>query len=251
MSGWTLDYSYKLASRYWPGLPREDFDSFIEGHRLLGLEWADMVGPEERLEDVERFYHEGFSMLFEHLGNMGPPGMKSWDSDRCNITVKYLERLGARSLIDVGTGIASLPLAAAKMGLAAAFLEKGQTYAFAHWRVIAEGLRAPDAPIPGKIRGYWSIGQAEAHLPFAAVVALDVLEHIPAPVDELDRWIALLPPKGGVLVMSRHSFKAHPSHLRETFWLQEGLDEVLADRGFRQAIHTDAHYGIGAWVKKA
>lgn len=250
-----FDTGYALAAEYFPGLERSDFYAFATDYSLAIAEWDDMVGPgEPDPEGVDRFYREGFGLLFNLLRHVRPDGEWSADADRGHVVRQGMDAAGITSILDFGGGIASMAIWLAQQGYQVGYVDAGETAAFGRWRVTREGLqvfRFGEQPAPGKVACYCDLEDAVGvarfdESPWQAIAALDVLEHLWDPVGMLQAFYDALPP-GGLLFLTRHSFKEHPTHLERTFWLFEKADEVLANMGFSPYAAPDGFYGIGAW----
>lgn len=270
------DYLYEVAEAYWPGLPRDEFDSYIalgvDAAVLLELEWQDMVlqdGPELNWQDmsaadildqerIQHFYDHAFGLIFELMRGIGPPDEMSAADHRGNIVHNgMVSRAGHGPILDYGGGIGQQALFLARHRWQVAYVDLGETAAFARWRFEREGLFAGPFPNIWTVGSILALTSPEAalaprpNLPFpqwGALIALDVVEHIPDPVDLLRRFDAALAPDG-LLFLTRHSFRPYPTHLPETGFLLEKLDDVLAGMGYRPVIPPDGHFGIGAWQK--
>ena len=231
---------YAQAAAYFPGLPRRDFYAFASDYSLAMSEWDDMVGDEPAQEAVDRFYREGYGLLFNLLRHVRPEGEWTADADRGNLIRPVMHAAGLTSILDFGGGIGSMAMALARWGFQVGYVDVGETEWFGKWRLEHAGLRVPRGEAqPGKVvNGFPD--------PCQAIAALDVLEHLWEPEDLLHTFHAALPPNG-LLFLTRHSFKEHPTHLERTFYLYEKLDEVLARIGFVPHSQPDGHYGIGAW----
>jgi SAM-dependent methyltransferase len=275
-----VEYAWELASEYWPGLPRADFDAYsevgVDAAVLLEAEWQDMVvGPNpdafkwqdmsaasqldrDRIRD---FYDHGFGLIFELMRGLGGPPEMGEQDHRANIVHQYMTHLaGHGPILDYGGGIGQQSIFLARLGWEVAYSDLGETAAFARWRFDREGLLAgPDKPQiwgPGLILPMASPEAAlgERAIPphtfpkWGALAALDVVEHIPDPVGLLQRFAASMAPDG-LLFLTRHSFREYPAHLPETGFLMEKLDDVLAGMGYKIVIRPDPHFGIGAWQK--
>ncbi|MCJ7527454.1 MAG: class I SAM-dependent methyltransferase [Methyloceanibacter sp.] len=270
------DYLYEVAEAYWPGLPRDEFEEYIalgvDAAVLLELEWQDMVlqdGPELDWQDmsaadildqerIRQFYDHGFGLVFELMRGIGPPDEMSAADHRGNIVHNgMVARAGHGPILDYGGGIGQQSLFLARKGWKVGYTDLGETAAFARWRFEREGLLA------GPNRRMWTAVSVhvlrspdfalrplheKGSIPWGALIALDVVEHIPDPVDLLRRFDAALAPDG-LLFLTRHSFRPYPTHLPETGFLMEKLDDVLAGMGYRPVIPPDGHFGIGAWQK--
>jgi len=260
-----VEYAYQLASDYWPGLPRDDFDNYFavgaEAAILLELEWEGVTGPDFKWQDmsaadrlprrkVRQFYDHCYGLIFELLRGIGPPE-EMWAGDhRANICHGGLTHLGmiGRPVLDYGGGIGQQALFLAARGWQVGFADLGETAAFAEWRFERAAIWASrETWRAGRVRCFTPHG-ALMHHGWGAIMALDVVEHIPDPVGLLRRFDASLAPDG-VLWLTRHSFRPYPTHLPETAFLLETLDDVLAGMGYRRAIEPDGHFGIGAWRK--
>ena len=251
-----IEYAWELCSAYWPGLPREDFDAYAGDDYALGqLEWADMVengeGPME--ERMTRFYERAFGWIFVLLRTCDEL-VNAWPDDRhrANIAQSYLasNAAGPQVILDYGGGVGSEAIYLAQVGHHICYQDVGEMARFAAWRFEREGLLAAGwhngvrnppirlwKPNDARRRGYWD-----------AIVALDVLEHLNDPAGVLADLAQSLRP-GGLLIATRHSFKAHPTHNPATFWLQQKMDEVLDGLGLRRFAGPEGHYGIGGWRK--
>jgi 2-polyprenyl-3-methyl-5-hydroxy-6-metoxy-1,4-benzoquinol methylase len=143
-------------------------------------------------------------------------------------------------ILDYGGGIGQQSIFLARQGWHVGYADLGETAAFARWRFEQEGVEilslAPEVALDLALQ------------PWGAISALDVVEHVPEPVDLLQRLTRVLAPEG-LLFLTRHSFKEYPAHLPETAVLQATLDFVLGEMGYRQVIVPDGHFGIGAWQK--
>lgn len=271
-----IEYAWELCSAYWPGLPREDFDAYsalgVDAAALLELEWQDIVlegGPDLPWQDmgaaavldqerIRDFYDHGFGMIFELLRGIGAPGTMGAQDHRGNIVHQgMMARAGNGPILDYGGGIGQQSLFLARLGWKVGYADLGETAAFARWRFEREDLLAGP-----KLR-MWTANSIhvlrspdfalrplheDGSIPWGALCALDVVEHIPDPVGLLRKFAACLAPDG-LLWLTRHSFRPYPTHLPESAPLMETLDDVLAGMGFRQVIPPDGHFGIGAWQK--
>jgi hypothetical protein len=263
-----VEYAWELASEYWPGLPRADFDAYsevgVDAAVLLEAEWQDMVvGPNpdafkwqdmsaasqldrDRIRD---FYDHGFGLIFELMRGLGAPPELGEQEHRANIIDQYARHLNMSGpILDYGGGIGSQALFLASKGWSVGYVDLGETAAFAAWRIEQERAlptgysanRIIVEPSPETAlfpRGGW-----------AAIAALDVVEHIPDPIGLLQAFDAALAPDG-IMFLTRHSFREYPAHLPETGFLMEKLDDVLAGMGYKIVIRPDPHFGIGAWQK--
>jgi len=260
------EYCFQLASEYWPGLPREEFDACsavgAEAAVLLEAEWQDVTGPDFDWQDmsaaaqippaaVRAFYERCFGLIFELMRGIGPPD-EMWAGDhRANIVHQYMTHLTAHGpVLDYGGGIGQQSMFLAARGWTVGFADLGETAAFARWRFERANLLAlPDGWRGGTIRAF-PPSVALRHQGWGSLLALDVVEHIPDPIGLLRRFDSCLAPDG-VLYLTRHSFRPYPTHLPESAPLMETLDDVLASMGYRRAIEPDGHFGIGAWRKVA
>jgi len=262
-----VEYAYQLALAYWPGLPRAYFDAYsevgVDAAVLLELEWQQTTGPDFKWQDVSaadrlpkrkvrQFYDGCYGLIFELLRGIGPPG-QMWAGDhRANVVHGGLSYLGmaGRTILDYGGGIGQQALFLAAQGYQVGFADLGETAEFARWRFEQAGIWAgTENWAPGTVRVFTPHG-ALMHHGWGALAALDVVEHIPDPVNLLRRFDAALAPDG-VLYLTRHSFRPYPTHLPETAFLLETLDDVLAGMGYRRATEPDGHFGIGAWRRPA
>lgn len=262
-----IEYAWQLASDYWPGLPRADFDNYFavgaEAAVLLELDWQAVTGPDFDWQDmsaaarlpparVRRFYDRCFGLIFELLRGIGPPEAMWAGDHRANICHSGLTHLGitGRPILDYGGGIGQQALFLAARGWQVGFADLGETAEFARWRFERARIWAGTMNWrPGSVRVFTPHG-ALMHHGWGALMALDVVEHIPDPIGLLERFDRCLAPDG-VLYLTRHSFRPYPTHLPESAPLMETLDEVLAGMGYRRATEPDGHFGIGAWRKPA
>lgn len=268
-----IEYAWELCSAYWPSLPREDFDEYmglgVDAAQLLELEWQDVIadGPLLRWQDrsaadqldrerIRAFYDHGFGLIFELLRGIGTPTEMGEGDHRGNVVhIGMTSQAGHGPILDYGGGIGQQALFLARKGWKVAYADCGETAAFARWRFEQEDLLAGP-----KLR-MWTTGTVHAlrspefalrpleeigSIPWGALCALDVVEHIPDPVALLRKFDSSLAPDG-ILFLTRHSFREYPAHLPETAFLQEKLDDVLAGMGYRQVIPPDSHFGIGGW----
>jgi len=232
----TFDYAYSLAAEYFPGLPRDDFDAWTDDYSLARLEWDAIVGPKPRRACVERFYRDGYGLLIHLMRDLVPVGTWGALEDRANIIHQHLQRAAFKTVLDFGGGIGGTAQQLARWGYTVGLVDVGPTLDFARWYAVRQGL---------------SIFTYD-HLPaigWEAIAALDVLEHCWEPVPLLQEFWSRLP-AGGLVILTRHSFKEHPTHLPRTFWLLEALDGALDQMGFELVGAPDPHYGIGAWRKR-
>ena len=243
-----FDYAYSVAAEYFPGLPREDFDAWTDDYSLARLEWDEIVGPEPTQARVGRFYCEGYGLLFHLVRDLAPVGAWGALEDRANIIRQHMDKAGLKSVLDFGGGIGGTALQLARRGYTVGLVEVGPVLEFARWYSAHEG-RISYTPRAACVTYYRALAAATRGRGWQFIAALDVLEHCWDPVDILMAFRDKLP-DGGLLMLTRHSFKEHPTHLERTFWLFEALDRVLDDMGFERQGQPDPHYGIGAWRKR-
>jgi len=91
---------------------------------------------------------------------------------------------------------------------------------------------------------------------FGAVVSLETIEHVRAPVRFLDRIRELLAPDGilvisspNALVTSREGVLGDPTHLRE--YTPDQFRELLIDAGFENVTLFGVHVDITVWHRHA
>ncbi len=259
-----IEYAYELCQAYWPGLPRRDFDAYsglgVDAAQLLELEWQEVIegGPLLRWQDmnaasqldkerIRDFYEHGFGLVFELLRGIGAPGEMGEQEHRGNVVHGGMLGAGGHGpILDYGGGIGQQAIFLAHQGWPVAYADLGETAAFACWRFECEGLLQAGVDPEGHVHVCVSPETALDSGPWGAICALDVVEHVPEPVELLQRLTAALEPDG-LLFLTRHSFKEYPAHLPETAVLQATLDDVLAAMGYGLAIVPDGHFGIGAW----
>ena len=221
---------YELAAMYWPGLPEDDFYAYARDFSLAYAEWSEIVGDDPHQPDVERFYRDGYGMIFSMLRKL--PQVPASD-----IVLSSLKVLQQKTVLDFGAGIGSLALKLHVAGYNVGCVDVGETATFGSWRM--ENAGAP-------IHYYDSLRQAGRG--WKAIIALDVLEHTWNPIELLEGFYDTLP-SGGLLVFTVDRFGPHPTHLARNYWLKEKAPQVLDQVGFRLHRKPDPHYGIGVWRK--
>lgn len=259
------EYAWELCSAYWPGLPREDFDEYIavgvDAAQLLEVEWQDVVlaeGPALDWHDltapalcnpdlIAEFYDHSFGMTFELLRGIGTPTEMGEGDHRGNIVhIGMTAHGGHGPILDYGGGIGQQALFLGRLGHQVAFADCGETALFAQWRFDREG----DSLDAGTILSLSpEAALQKPPVPWGAICALDVVEHVPDPLALLKKFDACLAPDG-ILFMTHDSFKDFPTHLPESAPLQGGgIDAVMASLEYDRIIAPDSHFGIGGWRK--
>ena len=140
------------------------------------------------------------------------------------IVVKAIQRWRKTPVLDFGGGGGGLTLALAAHGLACEYADvPGKLSEFVRWRLQHHGLAAP-------------IYDATQSLPagrYQAVLAIDVLEHVPDLVATLRQLKAALAPRGWLL--GTHSFtEGDPLHLAASHQYGDlrRFDQLMQSEGF-------------------
>ncbi len=231
---------YTLAAEYWPGLSRPEFYSFARDFSLAYAEWDYFVGKRVTEARVQRFYEEGYGLIFTMLRRQRPQGEYTKDIlQPIQIIARSLYAAKANSILDFGGGLGAMAVGWEGKGFRVGYIDTGQTAAFARWLISRQ---------EAKVACYGDLAEAFEHGPWRAIAALDVLEHTWEPVQLLRAFHAALP-NGGLLFFTADRFSPHPTHLERNYWLKEEALSVLRDIGFVPFRAGDPHFGIGVWRK--
>ncbi len=172
-------------------------------------------------QDVQAFYRQPLDYAFELLWwHSFMAGGRSF----LNVlpAVRYAYRAGARRTLDFGGGVGSHAIVMAAHGLDVALADVSEDLlAFAAWR----------ARLRARAVGCFHLDRDPLADGFDFVVALDVLEHLPAPAQTLV-WLCDHLRDGGWLFISMPTDPsiAAPQHI--SFWgeqlvIEEGLEEIM------------------------
>lgn len=239
---------YRLAVEYWPGLSRPEFYSYARDFSLAYAEWDHFVGERVTKPRVQRFYEEGYGLIFSMLRRLRPHG--EYTKDILQPVQIVARALGKGSILDFGGGLGAMAMAWAERGFRVGYIDTGQTAAFGRWLIDRDDRTLVDV-IEGRpgVACYDDLAEAFEHGPWGAIAALDVLEHTWEPVQLLRAFHAALP-SGGLLFFTADRFGPHPTHLERNYWLKDEAPAILAEIGFQPHLQPDPHYGIGVWSCK-
>lgn len=231
---------YCLAVEYWPGLSRPEFYSYARDFSLAYAEWDHFVGERVTKPRVQRFYEEGYGLIFSMLRRPRPQGQYTKDIlQPVQLIARVLGAAKANSILDFGGGLGTMAMLWAERGFRVGYIDRGQTAAFARWLMDREGAA---------VACYDDLAEAFEHGPWSAIAALDVLEHTWDPVHLLRAFYAGLS-AGGLLFFTADRFGPHPTHLERNYWLKDEALAMLREIGFVPFRAGDPHFGIGVWRK--
>lgn len=187
--------------------------SEAEAQRLCASALADSKQEWETVtrrttDEILNFYDRTRSYIFEHVW---------WHATDLSLNavnvaiIDYACRQGARTYLDFGSGVGANAMLAARSGLSVTLADVSATMLdFARWRMERRGLRAQyiylrKQPLP----------QAG----FDLLTALDVMEHLPRPADEIRKMCAALRTGGLLIFNARPGFDAErPMHILPTLY---------------------------------
>ncbi|HWQ34605.1 MAG TPA: class I SAM-dependent methyltransferase [Blastocatellia bacterium] len=175
-------------------------------------EWE--TASRETKEAILDFYDRTRSYIFEHVW------WHATDTRSNAINVEIIDyacRCGARAYLDFGSGVGANAILAARSGLSVTLADVSKTMLdFARWRLERRGLKANfiylrEQPLPRES--------------FDFITALDVMEHLPRPAEEISRMSAALRTGGRLIFNARPGFDAErPMHLLATMYpVRRGL----------------------------
>lgn len=239
---------YTLAAEYWPGLSRARFYSFARDFSLAYAEWDHFVGQRVTKARVQRFYEEGYGLIFSMLRRLRPHDGYTKDILQPVQIVARAATTG--SILDFGGGLGAMAMAWADKGFRVGYIDRGQTAAFGRWWMAQKGYgTSPQwTSQPARVACYDDLAEAFEHGPWGAIAALDVLEHTWEPLQLLRAFHAALPNRG-LLFFTADRFGPHPTHLERNYWLKEEVPAILREIGFVPFRAGDPHFGIGVWRK--
>jgi len=207
--------------------------------RSLSDDWRRLVDPADT-RSIERFYDQGQSYLFEltwwHalVADHGPLAyVLALDFAR--------QRQSGRRYLDFGGGVGAGVLLFARHGFHVFHADISSTLLrFSQWRMERRGLSAE------------FIDLKDASLPpdaFDMITAMDVFEHLPDPVEAVDR-LAIALKRGGFLFgrFAAERDEDRPQHIVFDF---EPVLERLASWGFTQVWRDEWLWGHQAFQKTA
>jgi len=205
--------------------------------RSLSDDWRRLVDPADT-RSIERFYDQGQGYLFEltwwHalVADHGPLAyVLALDFAR--------QRQSGRRYLDFGVGVGAGVLLFARHGFHVFHADISSTLLrFSQWRMERRGLSAE------------FIDLKDASLPpdaFDMITAMDVFEHLPDPVEAVDR-LAIALKRGGFLFgrFAAERDEDRPQHIVFDF---EPVLERLASWGFTQVWRDEWLWGHQAFQK--
>jgi 2-polyprenyl-3-methyl-5-hydroxy-6-metoxy-1,4-benzoquinol methylase len=202
----------------------------------LKREWEDKVQPADQ-RSIERFYDESQAMLYELMG---------WHTLRDDVSplayvlaLRFAQRHGCLRYLDFGAGVGSGGILFARHGLQVALADiSSSLLRFSAWRL---GIRKLSAQyIDLKLSGLPS-------QTFDVITAMDVFEHLSAPVEAVENlWKALKP--GGFLYarISAEPDEERPQHIVQDF---EPTFERMRALGFVEVWRDEWLWGHQVFQK--
>ncbi len=190
-------------------------DALAESKR----EWE--AAPRRTPEQIKDFYRSTRSYIFEHVW---------WhatdvETNSANVEIlRYAMSREAHAYLDFGSGVGANAILFAHHGFQVTLADiSTPMLEFARWRLQRRGMKATLIDLNQ---------QALPHGQFDFATAVDVLEHLPRPKDEL-KQISLAMKEGGVLVFNCRVGEEddHPMHVLKT---ANPVRQVLRACGFRQ-----------------
>lgn len=190
-------------------------DALAESKR----EWE--AAPRRTLEQIKDFYRSTRSYIFEHVWWHAT----DLETNSANVEIlRYAMKRGGRVYLDFGSGVGANAILFAQLGFQVALADiSTPMLEFARWRLQRRGITATFIDLNH---------QALPPGQFDFATAVDVLEHLPRPKDELNQ-ISLAMKDGGVLVFNCRVGEEddHPMHVLKT---ANPVRQVLRACGFRQ-----------------
>jgi 2-polyprenyl-3-methyl-5-hydroxy-6-metoxy-1,4-benzoquinol methylase len=202
----------------------------------LKREWEDKVQPADH-RSIERFYDESQAMLYELMW---------WHTLRDDasplayvLALRFAQQHGCLSYLDFGAGVGSGGILFARHGLRVALADiSSSLLRFSAWRLGSRKLSAQYIDL--KLSGLPS--QA-----FDVITAMDVFEHLSAPVEAVENlWKALKP--GGFLyarIAAEHD-EERPQHIVQDF---EPTFERMRALGFVEVWRDEWLWGHQVFQK--
>ncbi|MEO6723930.1 MAG: methyltransferase domain-containing protein [Blastocatellia bacterium] len=190
-------------------------DALAESKR----EWE--AAPRRSLEQIKDFYRSTRSYIFEHVW------WHATDIETNSANVEILRcaiSRGARDYLDFGSGVGANAILFAHHGFQVTLADiSTPMLEFAHWRLQQRGMAVTLIDLNQ---------QALPSRQFDFVTAVDVLEHLPRPKDEL-KQISLAMKEGGALTFNCRAGEddERPMHVLKT---ANPVRQALRACGFRQ-----------------